>query len=102
MVLWWWKAARREVNIPAVWADDMRAVWKTNGRPNAPDPAHAPVNAFYGPLAYQSARVFIKARGHKPDGKIGHELLRSAEFFPTETNFRNRSKPSAANEKAVR
>ena len=80
MVLWWWKAARREVDIRALWDDEMRAVWKMDERSTAPDPATASVNAFYGYLARHAACVFIRARGHNPDDHIGRELLRSAGF----------------------
>jgi hypothetical protein len=78
MVLWWWKAARRHVDIREVWADEMRAIWKTA----ALDPAKAPVNAFYGHLAHRAARTFIAAKGHLPDDKVGRELLRDAGFPP--------------------
>lgn len=82
MVLWWWKAARREVDIRAVWTNEMRAVWTTTQRSAAPDPTTASVNAFYGYLAHHAACVFIRARGHNLDDDIGRELLRSTGFPP--------------------
>lgn len=82
LVLWWWKAARREVDIRAAWADEMRTLWKTDERPDARDPATASVNAFYGHLAYHAACAFVRAKGHKPDDEAGRELLRVAGFPP--------------------
>jgi hypothetical protein len=82
MVLWWWKAARREVDIRAAWAEEMRALWKTDERPDALDPATASVNAFYGHLAHHAACAFVSAKGHKPDDEAGRELLRGAGFPP--------------------
>lgn len=92
MVLWWWKAARREVDIRAAWAEEMRALWKTDERPDALDPATASVNAFYGHLANYAACAFVRAKGHKPDDEAGRELLRVAGFSPPEQPARNRRK----------
>lgn len=88
MVLWWWKAARREIDIRTVWANEIRILWKTDDRPDALDPDIASVNAFYGPLAHHAARAFIRARGHTPDEEVGLELLRSAGFPPPDRDRR--------------
>lgn len=82
LVLWWWKAARREIDIRAAWAEEMRALWKTDERPDALDPATAPVNAFYGHLAFHAACAFVSAKSHNPDDEAGRELLRGAGFPP--------------------
>ncbi|WP_297538597.1 hypothetical protein [Roseovarius sp.] len=66
IVLWWWKAVRRLVDIRELWADEMREVWKVDER----DPSNAPVNAFYGHLAHRATKIFIFATGQPLDGKI--------------------------------
>ncbi|MBB03911.1 MAG: hypothetical protein CML03_00055 [Pseudooceanicola sp.] len=80
IVLWWWKAARRLVDIRSLWAEEIQLIWKSNERLDALDPACASVNAFYGVLAHHAARVFIAAQGHKPDHDAGRDLLRKAGF----------------------
>ncbi|THH34233.1 hypothetical protein E4Z66_19420 [Aliishimia ponticola] len=80
MVGWWWRAARRRVDIRGLWVDETRLIWKTNERQDALDPACAPVNAFYGVLAHHAARVFITAQGHNPDQGAGRKLMRGAGF----------------------
>lgn len=80
IVSWWWKAARRFVDIRSLWADEIRLIWKTDECPDALDPASASVNAFYGVLAHHAARVFIEAQGHKPDHDTGRDLMRKAGF----------------------
>lgn len=102
MVLWWWKAARREVDIRAVWSDEMRAKWKTDERPDAPDPATASVNAFYGHLAYHAACAFVSAKGHRPDDEMGRELLRGAGFPPPERPTRSWRKRLSPVQEGVR
>lgn len=92
MVLWWWKAARREVDIRAAWADEMRAIWKTDERQDAPDPAAASVNAFYGHLSYHAARAFVSAKGCKPDDSFGRQLLRDAGFASLDKPIQNARK----------
>lgn len=92
IVLWWWKVARREIDIRGVWAYEMRAVWKTNQCSTTSDPATASVNAFYGYLAYHAACVFIRARGHKLDDDIDCELLRDAGFGSPDTRKKDPTK----------
>ena len=82
IVLWWWKAARRLVDVRKVWVNEMRVLWKTDTHPGAPDPTRAPVNSFYGHLAYYAACIFIKAKGHNPNDPTGRQLLRSVGFSP--------------------
>lgn len=82
IVLWWWKAARRIVDIRSLWADEIRLIWKTDERQDALDPALASVNAFYGALAHHAARVFIAAQGHDPDHGAGRDLMQKAGFSP--------------------
>ncbi len=81
IVLWWWKAARRLVDIRGLWAEEIRLIWKTDERHCALDPACASVNAFYGLLAHRSARNFITAQGDNPDYDIGRERMREGQFF---------------------
>ncbi|MBY6114261.1 hypothetical protein KUW09_07265 [Mameliella alba] len=88
IVLWWWKAARRQVDIRDLWVDEIRLIWKTDECPDALDPACASVNAFYGVLAHHTARLFIAAQGHKPDQGAGRELMRRTRF----TQNRSRQK----------
>ncbi|AUQ81147.1 hypothetical protein [Phaeobacter inhibens] len=85
MVLWWWKVARRHVDIRKAWVDDMRALWKTSERPHALDPASASVNAFYGHLAQHAARAFITAKGFKPNDDVGRAFLRGAGLPSSES-----------------
>ena len=80
IVLWWWKAARRLVDIKELWEDEIRVLWRIDERPGAPDPSDASVNAFYGALAHRAARIFIAAQRHNPDQGAGRELLRKAGF----------------------
>lgn len=80
MVSWWWKAARRRVDIRGLWVDEIRLIWKTDERQDALDPALASVNAFYGVLALHAARIFVIAQGHKPDQDAGRDLMRKAGF----------------------
>ncbi|WHZ37338.1 hypothetical protein [Sagittula sp. MA-2] len=95
MVSWWWKAARRLVDIRSLWADEIRLIWKTDECPYALDPASASVNAFYGVLAHHAARVFIAAQGHKPDDDAGRDLMRKAGFSTHEIPKGKSSRGSA-------
>lgn len=80
IVLWWWKAARRQVDIRDLWVDEIRALWRTDERQDALDPACASVNTFYGVLAQHAARIFVAAQGHNPDHDAGRDLMRRAGF----------------------
>ena len=61
VVLWWWKAARRIVDIRSLWADEIRLIWKTDEHQDTLDPACASVNAFYGHLAHHAGERFTSA-----------------------------------------
>lgn len=80
IVLWWWKAARRSVDIKELWEEEFRVLWRTEERPNSRDPLNASVNALFGHVSYRAARTFIHALGHHPDGDIARVLLLKSDF----------------------
>ncbi|GAA6150044.1 hypothetical protein NBRC116586_31060 [Pseudooceanicola nitratireducens] len=80
IVLWWWKAARRSVDIKELWEEEFRVLWRTEERPNSRDPLDASVNALFGHVSYRAARTFIHALGHHPDDDIARVLLMKSDF----------------------
>ncbi len=102
IVLWWWQAARRLVDVRKDWANEMKVLWKTDTRLGAPDPTRASANAFFGHLAYCAAGIFIKAMGHSPDDATGRQLLRSVGFSPAFNKGGRRKKRAGTIAKNVR
>lgn len=80
IVRWWWKAARRCVDIPAVCADEMREVWKHKERGIRTDLTKASPNAFCAYQSFKAACYFVRAKGYKGNDPEAPVMLRSAGF----------------------
>lgn len=80
MLRWWWKVARRVVDIPTVCADEMREVWGHKESGKMVDLSKVSPNAFFGYQSFKAACYFVAAAGHKGTDPEAPEMLRSAGF----------------------